>query len=125
MLILAALVPWVGGRPGSLFSGMGPSPVVLVLAVVAAVGMVLGQFLPRVLPFVLAAVWLVGILTLWSGRRIQVCWDGLDELGNHIGGCEFGVWTWAPGLFLAGLAVLTVACAWRWLGRGAEPDSDR
>lgn len=109
-LVAGAIWPWFTSPVGLL--GSLPSPWWLWSTVAAGIGVLV------VVAFRARPRWawlLVVVLVIAAfGARASadpgwMCWDGLDDDGNMIGGCEDDTWTPAAIIFAAGVALTVVA----------------
>ncbi|WP_420113985.1 hypothetical protein [Pseudactinotalea sp.] len=124
-LVAGALWPWFGSPVGPL--GTLPTPWLLWSTVAAALAValtILGAAHTR-WPLILAAVVvLASIATRVSADPGWMCWDGVDDAGNMVGGCEDDRWTPAPIVFAVGAALTVVAAVLTRLGsRPRQPVS--
>lgn len=119
-VLAAALLPWLETPSGQTI-GTGPSRVLLVLAVAGAVAAVAAQRRPgwALIPLlVLVVVTAVAVVTTEPGA---MCWDGVDEDGDPVGGCEQDSLTAAPALLGLGSALAMLGLAVAWVTRPARP----
>jgi len=108
-LVAGAIWPWLT-NPAGLIGELPPSWLLWMAVPAAGAALVLGFLGARLRWLMLPGAVMLAVVvgSVLAADPSWMCWDGVDDDGNMIGGCEDDEWTVVPVVFAVG-AVLTMA----------------